>query len=196
MTQRWQNQVLIVGFAGACAVFFFQLLSERLEAVGRLFGVEQWALLILSTLSVYAISFHLADWLHKEYFWRIGAAINLNGCWDLSLTNLDDGSTRRGEVYFRQDRDTVSAKGTNKKLGEDLPFSTWCSRLVVLTEANIFLLYEIESSQDTGKHFKRGIIRLQIPDSHDQPLVGDFYDNAPSKDRGPIMLIRRRSVKA
>lgn len=191
ITHFRHGQTAIAGLAGALSVAFFEAVSRALRLEHYPADWARWLAVVLSTLSVYTISFQFGDWLHRRYLWRVGAAINLNGCWDVELTNLRDGSTRVGEAYFRHDRDSINARGMNEKPGMG-PFSTWSTRLVVLTDDTVFLLYEIESSQDPERNFKRGVIRLQIPDSVDLPLRGDFWDNAPSEDRGPISFSLRK----
>lgn len=189
------SQTTVAGLAGALSVTFFEVLNRvlRLQFPGENLAI--WAAAILSTLSVYTISFQFGDWLHRRYLWRFGARINLNGSWDVKLTNLRDGTIRIGEAYFHHDRDSITARGVNEKPGTAGPFSTWSTRLVILTEDTVFLLYEIESSQDPGRNFKRGVIRLQIPGSFELPLVGDFWDNAPSEDRGPISFTFRKTTR-
>jgi|NGEPerStandDraft_6_1074524.scaffolds.fasta_scaffold22242_5 hypothetical protein len=186
---RNRSGTTLVGIAGGCAILFVEVTKDALAKHG-LSGQATLMVLVLGTFSVYTLSFQLVDWLHRRYLWRMGSVLDLSGTWRLSLTNLADSTTREGEVHIHQDRDNLRLQGTNYRPPDNTAFSTWSSRLAVMSESTLFVIYEIESSKDEGKNFKRGIIRLQLPNDAARPLVGDFYDNAPSTDRGPASLTR------
>jgi len=190
---RAGNQNALVGLAGACAVVFFESVMHTVNANPHVKGLAVLAAVILATFSVYTLTFQCFNSLDRRYLWRLRGSVYLGGRWSSSLTNLHDSTDRSGEVYIRHTRDSIEVKGVNYRTGESRPFSTWSSRLAVLTESSLILLYEIESSQDEGRVFKRGVMRLQLPTGKREALVGDFYDNAPSQAQGPIKLARDNS---
>jgi hypothetical protein len=179
---------LIVGLAGAFAVtvahFVTQVLGDKLSVVGAAFIITAIALL------TYATSFVLIDGLYEKVIWPTFARRNLTGQWKMELTNLADGSTRTGEAHIIHSPSLLRISCVNHRPGVAGAYSSWTSVLATFVdETTLLFIYQVESAVDT-KPFKRGVMRLQVNVTAPKVMTGDFFDNAPSDDRGPVVFRR------
>lgn len=180
------SNTMLVGLAGTCAICFLEILKQKLLIT---FDNFDWnsILLILSTFSVYIIGFKIANYLDCHFLWRFYLPV-LNGKWQLQLTNLEDSSSRVGEVNIIQTRDSIMISAINYKLpNKDEPYSTWKSIDAIVRINELFFTYEVESSVDS-KPFKRGYMKFSNITKQTKELLGNYYDAAPSNCQGPIIL--------
>jgi hypothetical protein len=186
MTERYRT--LIVGLAGAVTVTVAQLAITALQAKLSIAAV----VLVVAgvSLSTYIASFALIEHLYSTYVWQRYSRRNLSGSWDMRLTNLSDGSTRTGRAEIAQTPSALRVSCVNYRPGTEAAYSTWTSILADFAdETTLFFVYQVESTAD-WKPFKRGIMRLQVAVREANVLTGDFFDNAPSDDRGPVTFTR------
>ncbi len=183
-----KSRNLLVATAGAVAVAVAQasitILQSRLS-LGLLIPV-----VVALCFTTYVASFGLFDRLYVKFLWPRFNRRNLSGIWTMHLSNLTDGSTRTGTVTIVHTPDELRVSCVNYRDGHATPYSTWASVFAAFTsDATLMLLYEVESTSD-WKPFKRGVMRLMVVGDRPDLITGDFFDNAPSDDRGPVELTR------
>lgn len=145
------------------------------------------------SIASYVLSFAMVDRFYSSVLWQRFTKRNLTGKWDMELTNLSDDSTRTGRAEVVQTPTSIRFSCINYRPGTATAYSSWTSIVAVfIDDTTLLLLYQIESTVD-WKPFKRGVIRLQVGATRPDTMTGDFFDNAPSDDRGPIVF--RRSNK-
>jgi len=183
-----KNNVVLIGIAGSIAIIFFDIITG---GIGRLVGESMNVVILttLSTFSVYVLSFKIANFLDYKCFWKLYQPI-LIGEWELKLTNLatSDNDRLTGKVTIKQTRDLILISAINYN-GENRQLSTWKSIDAVSKPNELFFTYESESSIE-DRPIKRGHMKFMILQKKPTTLEGNYYDTAPSKAKGPIVLTK------
>lgn len=185
------HHTLVVGVAGAVAVTVAQLTIAALKAAVATTTIV--FIVVGISITTYMLSYAMADKLYTAVLWPKFAKRNLTGAWEMELCNLSDDSTRTGRTEVVHTPSRVRFSCINYRPGTATAYSTWTSiSATFVDDTTLLVLYQVESTVD-WKPFKRGVMRLQVATTKPDVMTGDFFDNAPSDDRGPITF--RRSTK-
>lgn len=173
------------GISGTLAILFFELIKYFLSPT--ISEVKLVLLLtILSTFSIYVLSFQFLNYFDNKYLWKYYMP-RLNGKWKLHLVNLEDKSERTGDVSIFQTRDKLLITAINYRDNVKDAYSSWKSIEAIINNNELFFTYEVESAIDI-KPFKRGFMKFTFLERVPGELIGNYYDSAPSNCQGPILL--------